>query len=51
MGFNDDMEERTVSVSKSSYHPNASKKYASKKNETINPASGAGSDEFWAQFD
>lgn len=51
MGYNDDMGERTVSVSKSSYHPNASKKYASKKNETINPASGAGSDEFWAQFD
>lgn len=51
MGYNDDMGERTLPVSKSNYHPNASKKYSRKKNETINPASGAGSDEFWAQFD
>ena len=50
MGYNDDMGERTP-VSQSNYHPNASKKYSRKKNETINPASGAGSDEFWAQFD
>ena len=42
---------RTPSASQSNYHPNVSKKYARKRNDTIDPTSGAGSEEFWDQFD